>query len=656
MARCPAHGNRIQQTPSGAVNQIVATSQLDCRGTVSNGRRDNPGDRALITVLGSPRGIGNQSAEFYATIALCPSPQKMVDWKEYADETKSLLGSKEFSKAQERIQAGLEKIPGHIDLLAIATDVYRAANDYERSLEHAQLLITHHPDNWFGYGRAADDLVALKRLEEAQAKIQDGLEKIPNHIHLLAIATDVYRAANDYERSLEHAQLLITHHPDNWFGYGRAADDLVALKRLEEAQAKIQDGLEKIPNQIHLLAIATDVYRAANDYKRSLDHAQLLIIHHPDSWFGYERAADDLVALKRFEEAEIIVEICRVHSKNSCSEMQRKLRRRRIIYNRARSMKLRSGRDYPTFCIAGNCQSYPMAQWISESFPFSKVVTLPQYHHIQSQSQIDEWIDNAISSDFVFMIPVSESYRGFRFGSGYISSLIEKERLILYPSLHLEVFFPFFSTALKHDGSQLAAADLGSGHQYGDYHDYLAMALSTKGQNIQTRFFEKAKMIGIDTSFRSTVIMRIAIQSLNEFRRRYPDFIGLFEDNITLGIFHAYNHPRGSTLNEVYKCIWENHLGLEKDLYYEYKSDPLDRSKLPIPAFVSKLILSNSINVPWKSDLVNGHSYVHESPERYEHQLRASIGLYQDNPQIVAWNKSHTKLIAANHFLIELGI
>jgi tetratricopeptide (TPR) repeat protein len=588
MARCPAHGNRIQQTPSGAVNQIVATSQLDCRGTVSNGRRDNPGDRALITVLGSPRGIGNQSAEFYATIALCPSPQKMVDWKEYADETKSLLGSKEFSKAQERIQAGLEKIPGHIDLLAIATDVYRAANDYERSLEHAQLLITHHPDNWFGYGRAADDLVALKRLEEAQAKIQDGLEKIPN--------------------------------------------------------------------QIHLLAIATDVYRAANDYKRSLDHAQLLIIHHPDSWFGYERAADDLVALKRFEEAEIIVEICRVHSKNSCSEMQRKLRRRRIIYNRARSMKLRSGRDYPTFCIAGNCQSYPMAQWISESFPFSKVVTLPQYHHIQSQSQIDEWIDNAISSDFVFMIPVSESYRGFRFGSGYISSLIEKERLILYPSLHLEVFFPFFSTALKHDGSQLAAADLGSGHQYGDYHDYLAMALSTKGQNIQTRFFEKAKMIGIDTSFRSTVIMRIAIQSLNEFRRRYPDFIGLFEDNITLGIFHAYNHPRGSTLNEVYKCIWENHLGLEKDLYYEYKSDPLDRSKLPIPAFVSKLILSNSINVPWKSDLVNGHSYVHESPERYEHQLRASIGLYQDNPQIVAWNKSHTKLIAANHFLIELGI
>ena len=66
--------------------------------------------------------------------------------------------------------------------------------------------------------------------------------------------------------------------------------------------------------------------------------------------------------------------------------------------------------------------------------------------------------------------------------------------------------------------------------------------------------------------------------------------------------------------------------------------------------------MSNNINAPWKNDPVNGHSYVHESPERYEHQLRSSIGFYQNNPEIVAWNKSHTKLIAANHFLIELEI
>ena len=34
MARCPAHGNRIQLNPSRAVNLFGATPQPDCRRTV----------------------------------------------------------------------------------------------------------------------------------------------------------------------------------------------------------------------------------------------------------------------------------------------------------------------------------------------------------------------------------------------------------------------------------------------------------------------------------------------------------------------------------------------------------------------------------------------------------------------------------------------
>ena len=35
MVRWPAHGSRIQQIPSRAANQIGATPQPDCRGTVT---------------------------------------------------------------------------------------------------------------------------------------------------------------------------------------------------------------------------------------------------------------------------------------------------------------------------------------------------------------------------------------------------------------------------------------------------------------------------------------------------------------------------------------------------------------------------------------------------------------------------------------------
>ena len=142
----------------------------------------------------------------------------MGDWKTFADKIKELLKSKNLSAAKEELATGLEKIPNQVNLLTIATDVYRASGDREKSLEYSELLITHYPDKRNGYGRTAQDLVALKRFEQAREKIQAGLEKNSNQVNLLITANDVYRASGDREKSLEYAELLTTHHPDNLNG------------------------------------------------------------------------------------------------------------------------------------------------------------------------------------------------------------------------------------------------------------------------------------------------------------------------------------------------------------------------------------------------------------------------------------------------------
>jgi hypothetical protein len=77
------------------------------------------------------------------------------------------------------------------------------------------------------------------------------------------------------------------------------------LKRFEEAQEKIKLGLEKFPNQVKILAIASNVYRASNDHEKSLEYAELLITHRPEKWNRYVRVAEDLIALKRFKDLEI---------------------------------------------------------------------------------------------------------------------------------------------------------------------------------------------------------------------------------------------------------------------------------------------------------------------------------------------------------------
>ena len=94
----------------------------------------------------------------------------MGDWKTFVNKTKELLTSKDISAAKEEIAIGLGKFPNQPNLLLIATDVYRALNNYEKSLEYAELLITHHPDKWQGYGCAARLMLNFNPYDKQTAK------------------------------------------------------------------------------------------------------------------------------------------------------------------------------------------------------------------------------------------------------------------------------------------------------------------------------------------------------------------------------------------------------------------------------------------------------------------------------------------------------
>ena len=232
----------------------------------------------------------------------------MPRWKQIADHTKKFLETNDLSNAEQAIICGLDNFPNQFQLLVLASNIYSKSGDHEKSLEYANFLITHHPQKWDGHGRAAQALVVLKRFEEAKQKVEEGLLLVPNRFQLLVIASDVYRKSGDHEKSLEYANLLILHHPQKWNGHGRAAQDLVSLKRLEEAKQKVAEGLLMIPNQVNLLLIASDIYRKSGDREKSLGYANLLATHHPHKWDGYGRASQDLVALERIEEARQTIE------------------------------------------------------------------------------------------------------------------------------------------------------------------------------------------------------------------------------------------------------------------------------------------------------------------------------------------------------------
>ena len=80
MARCPAHGNRIQLNPSRAVNLFGATPQTDCRRTSPCALRGQSGAYELRTAS-KPccAGSGDQLAENLIVLSLllmaCDCPE-----------------------------------------------------------------------------------------------------------------------------------------------------------------------------------------------------------------------------------------------------------------------------------------------------------------------------------------------------------------------------------------------------------------------------------------------------------------------------------------------------------------------------------------------------------------------------------------------------
>jgi len=233
------------------------------------------------------------------------TPDKPLLSNGYGRAAQDLIALKRFEDAQANIQAGLEEFPDQLNLLTIATDVYRASGDREKSLEYSELLITHHPENWNGYGRAAQDLIALKRFEDAQARIQAGLEKLPNQLNLLVIATDVYRASGDREKSLEYSELLITHHPDKLTGYIRAVQNLTKLKRLDEAVVVVNRGLGEIPYDIDMIILGSNTYRQANKFKDSINLCQIALQKClGNRWYWHERISNDYTQLGASNKSE----------------------------------------------------------------------------------------------------------------------------------------------------------------------------------------------------------------------------------------------------------------------------------------------------------------------------------------------------------------
>ncbi len=231
----------------------------------------------------------------------------MPTWRDFGSKAMELAKSKEIEQAHQELESGLKIFPNDFNLLCIGSDISRATGNHSSSLDYANLLITYHPEKWDGYGRAAGDLHALKRFNQACVIIEKGLEKFPQNFFLLCIASKIQRGLDNRINSLNYAKQLIQSHPSVYNGYSIAIEDLLNLKRIDEAKQLINEGLQSFPEELNLLSLAISANRSKGDWQRSLSQSKDLVSLHPKEIIGYLNVAEDLLTLKRINRASTFI-------------------------------------------------------------------------------------------------------------------------------------------------------------------------------------------------------------------------------------------------------------------------------------------------------------------------------------------------------------
>ena len=160
----------------------------------------------------------------------------------------------------------------------LASEVFRQRKNFADALIHDRSLIRCRPHDPIGYYRSGQDLLQLRRPDDAAALLREGLNQSgDDHDSLHRVALKAYRALSDHTGALVHARALIRLTPDDPLGYVRACQDLITLNRLDEAQDIAESGLRRHLNHHELLRLALQICTHTGNLPAAIHHGNQLL-------------------------------------------------------------------------------------------------------------------------------------------------------------------------------------------------------------------------------------------------------------------------------------------------------------------------------------------------------------------------------------------
>jgi tetratricopeptide (TPR) repeat protein len=158
----------------------------------------------------------------------------------------------------------------------------------------------------------------LNRLVEKLTKAEEwdvltrtaatGLLAIPKEPVLLRAGQYAWRMKGDTKRAFYFSKKLRKYQLQDSKDIIKEIQILLLLGRVSKAMKCLRRELAQAPRDKDYLSLASDICRIRGQGKKSILFAYRLIKNHPQSWRGYQRAAEDRIALGHCQEAKQVLE------------------------------------------------------------------------------------------------------------------------------------------------------------------------------------------------------------------------------------------------------------------------------------------------------------------------------------------------------------
>ena len=155
--------------------------------------------------------------------------------------------------------------------------------------------------------QAAKMLLALNNTIKAKEVVLSGLLALPKDIQTLLIACRVLETTADFTDALDCAQRVIALYPKNWQGYFWAAKLNFSVGSYTTARQHVDFALSLQQDQPGLLLLSSKISRADNRSEDSLKQNLKLSRLEGHEWTGSIRVAEDFIAKRLFDDAQMIV-------------------------------------------------------------------------------------------------------------------------------------------------------------------------------------------------------------------------------------------------------------------------------------------------------------------------------------------------------------